>query len=216
MTSINSAPDLRRWDFQKSFSAFEIACLIQGIDPLANSASLNEDDPVFKRVSAAYLHSLFLLTGMPSKNLKRELLEGLCHPFLYKKRDHLLGGGDIPDDDVELDSHPLNQLRSVRFERQEVARWLKQLKLTSVYGFQPEEMTPAEWHAWVVKTVERHGGNKSAAARELGITQQRVSEIVKKNIPTKSPQKAGAKSSDAGAQALVGVWGKPLNSNKKK
>ena len=77
-------------------------------------------------------------------------------------------------------------------------------------------MTPAEWHARVIKTVERHGGNKSAAARELGITQQRVSEIVNKNISTKSPQKAGAKSRDAGAQALVSVLGKPLNSNKKK
>jgi hypothetical protein len=216
MTARDSASDLRRWDFQKSFSAFEIACLIQGIDPLANSTNLDEDDPVFKRVTAAYLHSLCLLTGMPSKHLKRELLEGLCHAFLYEKRDHLLGGGDIPDDDVELDSHPRNQLRSVRFERQEVARWLKQLKLTSVYCFQLEEVTPAEWHARVIKTVERHGGNKSAAARELGITQQRVSEIVNKNISTKSPQKAGAKSSDPGVQALVGAWGKPLNSNKKK
>ena len=97
-----------------------------------------------------------------------------------------------------------------------MARWLKQLKLNSVYSFQPEEMTPAEWHAWVIKTVQRHGGNKSAAARELGITQQRVSEIVNKNMLSKSLQKVGAKSSESGAQALVGVWGKSLNSNKKK
>jgi hypothetical protein len=216
MTPSDSAPDLRRWDFQKTFSAYEIACLIQGIDPLADNPSLCEDDPVFKRIRAAYLHSLFLLTGMPSENLKLGLLEGLCHPSLYKKRNHALGGGDIPDDDVELDSHPRNQLSSVRFERQEVARWLKQLKLNSVYSFQPEEMTPAERHAQIIKTVERHGGNKSAAARELGITQQRVSEIVNKNMPSKNQKKAGAKSSDSGAQALVGAWGKSLNLNKKK
>jgi hypothetical protein len=216
MTSGDSAPNLRRWDFQKTFSAYEIACLIQGIDPLTDSTRLDEDDPVLKRIRAAYHHSLFLLTGMPSENLKRELLEGLCHALLYKKRDHLLSGGEIPDDDVELDGHPRNQLPAVRFERQEVARWLKQLKLDSVYDFRPEEMTPAEWHAWVIKTVERHGGNKSAAARELGITQQRVSEIVNKNMPSKNQKKAGAKSSDSGAQALVGAWGKPLNSKKKK
>lgn len=216
MTSGDSAPNLRRWDFQKTFSAYEIACLIQGIDPLTDSTRLDEDDPVLKRIGAAYHLSLFLLTGMPSENLKRELLEGLCHALLYKKRDHLLRGGEIPDDDVELDGHPRNQLSAVRFERQEVARWLKQLDFDSVYDFQPEEMSPAEWHAWVIKTVERHGGNKSAAARELGITQQRVSEIVNKYMPSKNPQKAGAKSSDSGAQALVDAWGKPLNSKKKK
>ena len=216
MTSRDSSLDFRRWNFQKTFSAYEIACLIQGIDPLADSTSLDEGDPVFKRVRDAYLHSLFLLTGMPFGDLKLGLLEGLCHPFLYRKRNHALGGGDIPDDDVELDSHPRNQLSSVRFERQEVARWLKQLKLHSVYDFQPEEMTSAERHAQIIKTVERHGGNKSAAARELGITQQRVSEIVNKNMPSKNQKKAGAKSSDSGAQALVGVWGKSLNSNKKK
>jgi hypothetical protein len=50
MTFRDSAPDLRRWDFQKSFSAFEIACLIQGIDPLANSTIWMKTTPSSKEL----------------------------------------------------------------------------------------------------------------------------------------------------------------------
>ena len=216
MTTNIERNDLSKWDFSKDFSVFEVACLIQGLDPSWQSERLMASDPVYKRVCLAYESALAVLTGMPCGDVSAALHEGLVPPRLYDKRNHLLSGGAVPEEDIELDRHPGNQLLNVRFGRQEVARWLKQLKLESIYKFKRDDMTPAEWHQFVAETVERHGSNKSAAARELGISQQRVSEIVNNRKTTQSQRKAKAKSGDVGAQALVEVWHNPLNSKRKK
>ena len=199
MTTINEKIDLKKWDFSKVLSAFEIACLIQGIDPSLHSESLMVSDPVYKRVCFAYQYMLAALTGMPCEDVNATMQDGLAPRRLYDKRNHALEGGEIPDEDVELDKHPFNQLHSVRFERHEITRWLKRLKLTSAYSFTPHDLTPQEWRTLARETVDRHGGNKSAAARELGITQQRVSQLL---AGKKSPKKRG--------QSLVSQGHKPF------
>ena len=207
MATKNEKIDLKKWDFSKVLSAFEIACLIQGIDPSLHSESLMVSDPVYKRVCFAYQYMLAALTGMPCEDVNATMQDGLAPRRLYDKRNHALEGGEIPDEDVELDKHPFNQLHSVRFERHEITRWLKRLKLTSAYSFTPHDLTPQEWRTLARETVDRHGGNKSAAARELGITQQRVSQLL---AGKKKSKETGAKPSESGAQALQGAWPKLL------
>ena len=207
MATKNEKIELKKWDFSKVFSAFEIACLIQGTDPSLHSESLMVSDPVYKRVCFAYQYMLAALTGMPCEDVNATMQDGLAPRRLYDKRNHALEGGEIPDEDDKLDKHPLNQLHSVRFERHEITRWLKRLTLTSVYSFAPHDLTPQEWRTLARETVDRHGGNKSAAARELGITQQRVSQLLK---TTKKAEARGSKSSGSGVQALQGAWPKPL------
>ena len=207
MATKNEKIELKKWDFSKVFSAFEIACLIQGIDPSWQSESLMVSDPVYKRVCFAYQYMLAALTGMPCEDVNAAMHDGLVPRRLYDKRNHALGGGEIPDEDDELDKLPFNQLHRVRFERHEITRWLKHLKLTSVYSFTPHDLTYQERRTLARETVNRHSGNKSAAARELGITQQRVSQLLK---TTKKAEARGSKSSDSGVQALQGAWPKPL------
>ena len=207
MATKNEKIDLKKWDFSKVFSAFEIACLIQGVDPSLQSESLMVSDPVYKRVCFAYQYMLATLAGFPCEDVNAAMHDGLVPRRLYDKRNHALGGGEIPDEDDELDKLPFNQLHSVRFERHEITRWLKHLKLTSFYSFTPHDLTPPDRRTLARETVNRHSGNKSAAARELGITQQRVSQLLG---TTKKAETRGSKSSDSGVQALQGAWPKPL------
>jgi hypothetical protein len=207
MATKNEKIELKKWDFSKVFSAFEIACLIQGIDPSLQSESLMVSDPIYRRVCCAYQDILITLAGFPCEDMNAVMKDGLAPRRLYDKRKHALEGGEIPDEDGELHKHPFNQLQSVRFERHEITRWLKHLKLTSVYSFTPHDLTPQDWRTLARETVNRHSGNKSAAARELGITQQRVSQLLE---TTKKAETRGSKSSDSGAQALQGAWSKSL------
>ena len=43
-------------------------------------------------------------------------------------------------------------------------------------------LSPAEWRARVLDIVKRHGGNKTKAAAELGITRQRVGQLLGKTV----------------------------------
>jgi hypothetical protein len=67
-----------------------------------------------------------------------------------------------------------------RFDRGMMDYWLKEIQLTSVFEFgdTTTATSPEARRLKVRELMEKHQGNKAAVARELGITRQRVGQLI--------------------------------------
>jgi hypothetical protein len=75
-----------------------------------------------------------------------------------------------------------------KFTRAELIRWILAIGMKSVYPFSMDkrirldleadpDRTPEQWRAHVKEVLEKHNGNKTHAAKELGITRTRVGQL---------------------------------------
>jgi len=90
-----------------------------------------------------------------------------------------------------------------RFSREELARWLRAIGLKSAYSFTEDtpsrtsladlsklvggRRSPEQWREQVADVLDKHNGNKTKAAKELGISRVRVGQLV--NVPSSSDRK---------------------------
>lgn len=73
----------------------------------------------------------------------------------------------------------IDQFESQRFSREELRYWLGVNQIASHYAFQMEvQLSPEERRAAVKELLIRYDGNKSAVAQHLGISRQRVAQLV--------------------------------------
>ncbi len=162
---------LEHWDYANYFSGQEIAMLLIGCDPAsATSVDLKKAYPTYKLTRDAYHAALSLADGNPFLDeeklyLKSKLLKRHC-------RTKTEAGEDLLDLEEML-------FEKQQFARQDVVDWIKSNSLKSKYAFELEQETPEKYRKKVQHVVEKHGGNKTKAAKELGITPQRVGQLLK-------------------------------------
>lgn len=79
-----------------------------------------------------------------------------------------------------------------RFTPGAIADWLAEAGLESAFQFNLEhEVHPKDRQALVKLTVARCNGNKSEAARQLGISRQRVDQLLRANANSRNPLRKG-------------------------
>ena len=151
---------------------------MQGLDPRSHTDLDLSIDPVFRRLHTSYSSLLAVLSGCPLGDDQRHrdiVHEGITPERLRDKCGAFLSAGTC---DYELMDSPTVLFESQRFERAEIVRWLKVNGLKSVYAFELAVVTPQQRREYVQSVVDKHHGNKSAAARELKISQPRVAQIL--------------------------------------
>ena len=73
----------------------------------------------------------------------------------------------------------IDQFESQRFSREELRYWLGENQIASRYAFQMEvQLSPEDRRAAVKELLISFDGNKSAVAQHLGISRQRVAQLV--------------------------------------
>jgi hypothetical protein len=127
-----------QWDFSTSFTPFEMACLVAGVDPIGQERSIVEQGPVYRRMESAFtqLHDAFECS--PIYRGDNALQQTLAPEQSERARDALVTGGeswsgsDFEKAAYEMASHAFAQHQ---FRRSEISRWLSATGLHSSYKF---------------------------------------------------------------------------------
>lgn len=194
---------LKHWDFADTFSGHEIALLLIGCDPaLEVEADIKKATPAYQKIRASYHSAVSFQDGNPLLNDGKPYLRSKLLRFYEKHR---------PKNDI-----PLVDMESLSFEfqvflRADVVEWIKNSALSSQYEFQFTRETPEQRRKRVARIVEEHGGNKAAAARALGITATRVTQLLQ---PKESDH--GHKPLSFLAHSPFGINSKPSNGKRSK
>jgi hypothetical protein len=168
---------LEHWDFAESFSGQEVALLLIGCDPAnATSVELKKAHAALTMIRNAYHLALSLQAGNPFVDEEKIFLKSKKLNWYVKRPAK--DGVDL------LGIESLNFVEQ-QFARQDVVDWIKGNAVKSKYAFELEPETPEKYRAKVQLTVEKHRGNKTKAGKELGISPQRVGQLVN---PKKEPK----------------------------
>ena len=174
--------DLKHWDFADSFTGQEIALLLIGCDPsVATEFDVQKAAQAQKKVRTSYHCAVSAQSGNPLLEDEKLYLKSRLLRW-YEKRP--------PEDpDALLDMESL-AYEAQKFSRIDVVRWIKNNALISQYEFELKAETPKQYRERVAQTVKDHGGNKSAAGRSLGISPQRVGQLMSELGDSKTNVKA--------------------------
>jgi hypothetical protein len=163
--------DLKHWDFAENFTGLEIALLLIGCDPsVATELDIKRADHAQKKIRIAYSSAVSHQSGNPFLEDEKLYLKSKLLRW-YEKHP--------PKDPNALPEMESLAYESQEFSRLDVARWIKSNALISQYEFELERETPKQYRERVVRTVEEHHGNQSAAGRSLGISPQRVGQLMR-------------------------------------
>lgn len=164
---------LAHWNFAESFSGQEIALLLIGCDPAAaTELDHSKARAAYQMVRNAYYEALGIQANNP-------LFEQGTSSLKSKKLRWYERNPPLEEDLLYLDKHLV--FESQVFLRQDIVSWIKSNALISQYSFDLANETPKQYRERVARTVEEHKGNKSAASKKLGISPQRVGQLVREH-----------------------------------
>lgn len=143
--------DLSNWDNAKVFSGVEVSALILGLDPIAPDFDPIRVSPVFRELDAACQSTYTIFSGIlgskvildeedPEDALQTfylgfKTLKFLIEPFAIWAVFALGSSTDRLEKLYKDDSRDLKDSSIQQFRREEVARWIRDNSIKSVYSF---------------------------------------------------------------------------------
>lgn len=201
-----SAPNY--WKRVEEFTASDAAFLILGVEPEASLAShLPSHRHLVQRMHRAFLETCGHLRFCMERELDADeissvvwQLEGEAEliPLLSIEMSAALAQFNLAQDRKALTQYrrfalswlddALDQFARQRFSRESLAAWLYWSEIDSEFDFVVlESVTPEQRREHVRQLVETCNGNKSEAARRLGISRTRVDQLLSGTQAASSP-----------------------------
>lgn len=199
------------WDGVEQFSASEAAYLMLGLEPEINKPETRASHASLLRemnvsfIDACALFRFCLENGhdwaeVSVKYLDRDADEVLLPSIELRQLARQCKGASSDAELAEFGSFAMRWLDTSidrfscqRFDREKISQWVYWKNIYSVYSFAPTEPpSPAERRQHVAEILKECDGNKSEAARRLGISRTRVDQLLAPPGSRKGSQKKPA------------------------
>lgn len=187
------------WNRAESFRGSDAAYLMLGLEPIRSQvAPLAAHAILVRRLEVSYVDTCALLRlslerrlewgALPTSLLEREAQDLIFLPSL--ELTMVLDQYESAKSKSELElfreiglqwlDEALDSFDRQLFSKGELANWLYWSDIPSQFHFGDKPpQDPSARRAWVKEMLAEEGGNKSAVARRLGVSRQRVDQLVR-------------------------------------
>ena len=184
------------WDQINRFRAVDAAQLMVGVEPGCSTTALpGSAQLVLRKMEASFIEAcggmrIFLESEYGSKGEDEIFIDDeypwLISQEMFSHYDQCMDAKSKTSFEsyrrhalLWLDTN-LESFHHQQFLRGHIHDWIEDLGMPSAYKFDPEESAPSiDRRAEVKRVVDEVGGNKSEAGRILGISRQRVAQLLR-------------------------------------
>lgn len=184
----------KHWQTRHAFTGLETACLVAGEVPHIDALGALSVATVFRRLHASYIEACGYFRNMLELDAEEPFMhEGYDEPYsplfcvemvdLYEmtsstsRRSEYMACKEYALRWLDLN---LEAFHVQRFARPQIGLWLEETGTASAFPFSVDLTNdPESRRAQVRAIVDSFGGNKTRAANELGISRQRVDQLLR-------------------------------------